>query len=111
MLAQLNRHAEAVQLYREAIRLSPGSWEAHYELAGELDSSGALSEAEKEFAKVAQLLPGNPQSHFNHGVLLAKLNRLEEAQREFEETLRLEPGYVKAQKYLTQLQPMRSRAP
>jgi len=110
VLAQLNRHAEAVQLYREAIRLSPGSWEAHYELAGELDSSGALSEAEKEFAKVAQLLPGNPQSHFNHGVLLAKLNRLEEAQREFEETLRLEPGYVKAQKYLTQLQPMRSRA-
>jgi tetratricopeptide (TPR) repeat protein len=41
-LAQLNRHTEAIQLYREVIKLDPGFWEAHYELGGELDSANQL---------------------------------------------------------------------
>jgi tetratricopeptide (TPR) repeat protein len=34
VLAKLNRHTEAIQLYREVIKLNPGFWEAHYELGG-----------------------------------------------------------------------------
>jgi tetratricopeptide (TPR) repeat protein len=111
VLAKLNRHAEAIQLYREVIKLDPGFWEAHYELGGELDSANQLAEARTEFAEAVRLQPGNSRAHFNYGVLLAKQGQLDEAQREFEETIRLEPDYKKAQTYLAQLQSMKKRTP
>ncbi len=41
-LAQLNRHAEAVQHYRQAIQMQPDLWEAHYGLGDELAAGGQL---------------------------------------------------------------------
>ena len=106
-LAELNRHAEAVEQYRKAIELVPGNWEAHFHLAGELDAANQLDAALNEFAGAARLNPGYSRAHFNYGVLLAKHGRYEEAEREFEATARLEPGYAKAQEYLKQVQSLK----
>ncbi len=104
LLAQQNRHAEAVAQYRQAIEVLPQNWEAHFELGGELDAANQLDAARKAFAEAARLNPNYSRTHFNHGVLLAKLGRFDEAQREFEQTLRLEPGNTAAREYLVQVQ-------
>jgi tetratricopeptide (TPR) repeat protein len=111
VLAKLNRHAEAIQLYREVIKLDPGFWEAHYGLGGELDSANQLAEARTEFAEAVRLQPGNSRAHFNYGVLLSKQGHLDDARREFEETIRLELDYKMAKAYLAQLKSMKKSAP
>lgn len=85
-----------MQLYREAIQLNAADWETHYELGGELDADGQLTDALTEFGAAARLNPNYSRAHFNEGVLLAKNSWLDEAQREFETTLQLEPGYAGA---------------
>ena len=111
VLAKLNRHTEAIENYRAAIRLNPANWEAHFELGSELDSANQLDAARNEFGEAARLNPNNARMHFNYGVLLVKQEQLDEAQREFEETIRLEPDYRMAQTYLAQLQAMKKRTP
>ncbi len=108
--ANLNRHAEAEQLYREAGGLNPADWESHYELGGELDAAGQLDEACRQFADAARLNPGNSRTHFNYGVLLAKLGHLDEAQRQFEETVRLEPDYQGAWDNLAKIELLKKRS-
>jgi tetratricopeptide (TPR) repeat protein len=108
--ARLHENAQAIESYREAIKLSPGSWEPHYELGGELDAAGRLEEARDEFGAAARLNPNYSRAHFNYGILLAKLGQLDEAQHEFEETLRLEPGYQAATESLAKIQILRRRA-
>ena len=104
VLANWNRHAEAMEKYRAAIKLNPADWEPHFELGGELDAAGQLDEARIELGEAVRLNPDNARTHFNFGVLLAKQGRLDEAQREFEETIRLDPHYARAQEYLAQMQ-------
>lgn len=106
----MNDHAAAMDGYREAIKLDPGNWEAHYELAGELDAAGRLAEARDEFGAAAKLNPDYSRAHFNYGVLLAKLGKLDDAQHEFEETLRLEPGNKEAAQDIAKIQILRQRS-
>jgi Flp pilus assembly protein TadD len=111
VLAKLNRHAEAMERYRAAIRINPSDWEPHFELGGELDSAGQFDEARNEFGVAAHLNPNSARAHLNYGVLLAKQNQLDAATHEFEESLRLDPTYTKAEEYLTQIQALKRRAP
>ena len=98
-LSKLNRHAEAVQLYRLAIQLQPDLWEAHFGLGDELAGGGQFSEAANEYGQVIRLRPANGLAHLNRGVMLARLGQFDEALLEFQETLRLEPGNGPAREY------------
>ncbi|HXD01558.1 MAG TPA: tetratricopeptide repeat protein [Verrucomicrobiae bacterium] len=108
--SMLHERPEAIESYREAITLSPASWEPHYELGGELDAAGQLESARDQFGEAARLNPNYSRVHFNYGILLAKLGQFDEAQHEFEETLRLEPGYRGATESLAKIQILKRRA-
>ncbi len=103
----LNKRPEAVAALREAIRLRPAYWEAHYLLGVQLAASGAFRDAQTEFEQVIQLRPDHASSHFNLAVALAKQGQVEQAAAEFRETLRLEPAHDRAWKYLQDLQAMK----
>lgn len=90
-LWKLNRRSESGEMLREAIRLQPDYWQAHYRLADELASSGDLKAAAVEFQETIRANPGFVQAHENLGVALFKLGRINEAIREFDYTLRLDP--------------------
>jgi Flp pilus assembly protein TadD len=108
VLSRLNRSAESLQSFREAIRLRPDYWEAHYTLGGELGMHDQVSEARSEFETVVRLNPNFAWAHLNLGVALLKQGELDGAQRQFEETLRLEPGNKLAPGYLRQAEAMKN---
>ena len=99
-MAKLNRHAEAIQLYRQAIQMQPDLWEAHFALGDELAAASDFSGAEVEYSQVIQVKPNIALAHLDRGVMLARLGQMDGAQQEFRETLRLEPDNQQARKYL-----------
>jgi len=92
VLWKLGRRAESLEHLREAIRLKPDYWEAHYRLGDELAAADDLTGATGEFEQVLRLNPGHIKTHLNLGVALYKLGRFQEAAQRFDETLRLEPS-------------------
>jgi tetratricopeptide (TPR) repeat protein len=98
-LSKLNRHAEAVELYRQAIEMQPDLWEAHFALGDELAAASDFSGAENEYAQVIQARPAVSLAHLDRGVMLARLGQMDAALQEFQETLRLEPVNQQAQEY------------
>jgi len=91
VLGKLGRRNEAVSAYREAIRLKPGYWEAHYRLAEQLGQQGSIEEAAREFREVIKFNPGYVRAHLNLGVALAKMGRPGEALKSFDTALQLDP--------------------
>ena len=103
MLAKLNRHGDAIQKYRDSLKLEAESWEPHLELAGELEAAGRDEESLREYSEVVRLNPQHVVARINHGVMLARYNRMEEAIREFETALALDPNNTSARDYLKQV--------
>ena len=94
------RRSEAIEHYRQAARLDPSDWKAHFELGGLLGQDGDMPQARAESEATVRLNPAFPTSHLNLGLALVKLGSLGEAERQFDETLRLQPGNSKASDYL-----------
>lgn len=103
MLSKLNRRAEAMRNYRNAITLDHGNWQAHLELAEELVAANQADEAIKEYLEAVRLNPRQPVMRVNLGVMLARQNRLDEAIQQFEAALRLDPANVAARDYFQQV--------
>jgi len=99
-LSKLNRRAEAMARYREALDLEPELAEAHFALADELAAENHFAEAETEYEAVIRIKPNLALAHLSAGVMLARDGRFDAATRQFEETLLLEPGNKTAQEYL-----------
>ena len=103
----VGRRSEAIEHYRQAARLDPSDWKAHFELGGLLGQDGNIAEAKAESEASVLLNPAFPISHLNLGLALVKLGNLDEAERQFEETLRLEPGNPRAADHLAQVRALK----
>jgi len=96
LLIEQGRFEEAVQAFREAIRLKPNFAKTHVQLGNVLAAQGKLAEAEQAFRWAIQLRPDLPEPHNNLGNLLGSQGRSAEAEREYREALQLDPGYAEA---------------
>ena len=103
----VGRRSEAIEHYRQAARLDPRDWKAHFELGGLLGQDGDIPGAKAESEAAVRLNPAFPTSHLNLGLALVKLGSLDEAERQFEETLRLDPGNMRASDYLGQVRALK----
>ena len=91
-LAALGRHAEAIEAYREAVRLHPANAEARNNLANALSSVGHLDEAREQLAIAVALRPESLQIRQNLADTLQRLGRIEEAIAAYREAIRVNPG-------------------
>lgn len=107
-LGKLNRHPEAIQVYRTALRLYGDSWEGHFELAGELAVTGEVAESIKEYLTTVQLNPRHAITRVNLGVMLVRQNRFDEAVQQLEIALSLDPNNAAAKDYLRQINARRN---
>jgi len=93
VLVELDRTTEAVQHYREALRLKPDYAGAHYNLANLLETWGRSSEAIAQYQMALRLKPEYVCAHNNLGIALHAAGRSEEAIAHYREALRLNPDY------------------
>ncbi|MBI4532618.1 MAG: tetratricopeptide repeat protein [Candidatus Melainabacteria bacterium] len=90
---------EAIESYRQAVRLSPDSAKAHQRLGNALGFVGDLDGAAREGTKAIQLDPANVLAHANLGWVLGMQKRYYDAAREELAALKLDPNNASA--YLT----------
>jgi len=94
----------AVQELQEAVTLSPGFTEAHYQLGLALrKSADGSAKAETAFRQVLQLNPNHALAHLQLGFLFAAKGDRAEAAAEFENAGKLAPGLVEAHQGLGRL--------
>ncbi len=113
-LAQQGRHAEAVDLLRQALALQPSLDAARNTLsdslallAQERSHSGRPDTALLYLREAIEVEPQSAERRNDLGVLLANLGRYDEAEFEFRQALVLDPGHELAQENLARLRQVR----
>jgi len=92
VLMQEDRMPEAVQAYRDALRVKPDYVDAHTNLGVALSRLGRLPEAMEQYEDSLRLVPGNTPARIDLGNALAQSNRWTEAIGQYERALQLDPG-------------------
>jgi tetratricopeptide (TPR) repeat protein len=95
-LARQGRLDEAVEAYRETVRLEPTHYYAYNNLGTSLVKQEKLDEAIKAFRRSRQISPSFAEAHFNLGTCLLRQRKLDEAVDAFREALRHDPGSASA---------------
>jgi tetratricopeptide (TPR) repeat protein len=90
---------DAIAHLRAALRLDPGSAQAHSDLGSALAKTGQTPQAIEEFRAALRLAPGSAIVHNNLANALAAAGQWE-AVSEYEAALRIEPDYAEARKNL-----------
>lgn len=103
-LVRLNRMAEAVQAYREAIERIPHASLTHYNLGIVHGRMGRPDLAAVELAEAARLDPFDVRIRSDLAVALANAGREAEATAVAREVLRQSPGFAPALRLLRELQ-------
>lgn len=95
-MQQLDRMAEAKELFQQALRLNPDSIDSHAKLGDIFLHEGRLSEALEHYEQVAKRYPDSPEAHCSVAITLMNLGKLAEAVAQYQESLRLNPDYFAA---------------
>jgi hypothetical protein len=111
VLSKEGRLDEAINQYREALRLKPDDADAHYDLANALYRKGLWDEAISQYREDLKLSPDDPEGHNNLGAVLFQKGNLNEAITQFQEALRLKPDYANARKNLAAAMRVQTAAP
>ena len=82
---------DAIQEYREALRLDPGFAPAHNNLGNALADQGRFDDALEHYREVTRLDPTHAAARNNVGFILMARGDLDEASRDLVAALRLDP--------------------
>ncbi len=83
------RNDEAINHYKESVRLNPMSGEAHNNLGNCYLRKEMFEKAIEQYKKAAEVNPAHVECHHNAGIAYLKLGKPEEAEKEFRAALRL----------------------
>jgi protein O-mannosyl-transferase len=108
-LADRGEEDEALEHFREAVRISPYHTTARTCLGLALGRRGQIAEAAEHFETVLSLEPDNAKAHGGLGVALGKCGRLDEAITHFQEALKAEPDYAEARQNLDNVRAWREQ--
>jgi tetratricopeptide (TPR) repeat protein len=96
VLASQGKLEEAIQNYREALRIDPANAEAHNNLGVALRERDELEDAIQHYREALRINPAYAEAHFNLANALVKQGELEEAIGHFRQALRINPVDAKA---------------
>jgi len=90
------RAQEAIGHYEQALRIRPGSAEAHYNLGKDLKRLGRIPEAIAHYEQALRIKPDYAEAHNNLGNALKQLGKIPEAIAHYEQALRIRPDFAEA---------------
>ena len=90
------RYKEAVEAFKQAVRLKPDDAEAHSDLGVAYQGMKRFDEAADSFKKAIRLKPDWAVPHIRLGILYLNTDRAQEAISSFKEAVRLEPDSAEA---------------
>jgi tetratricopeptide (TPR) repeat protein len=93
---ELGRHQEAVDAFKEALRLKPDYAEAWNNLGTAYSHQGRYQEAIQACKEALRLKPDYPVAWHNLGVAHHRLDRYQEAIQAYKEAIRLKPDFAEA---------------
>ena len=93
----------AIPAFQISLRLDARNWEAHYNLALALVSSGDRARAASELRAAIREKPDSATSHFAFGTLLYNQKNLTPAAAEFDAVLKIDPNFPSAAISLAQV--------
>ncbi|WP_233989146.1 tetratricopeptide repeat protein [Polynucleobacter sp. IMCC 30228] len=88
------RHAEAIQYFRKAVKLTPNDSELHYNLAKALSDSQHDREALQHHQTATRLAPDNVNAWVNYGKCLDHLGKSNEALTCYEKAISIQPSFI-----------------
>ena len=86
----------AAELIGQAVRLHPGSADAHTNLGNALRELARHGEALACYDRALALRPDSAEAHYNRALTLQQLMRLDDALAGYDRALALRPGYIEA---------------
>jgi tetratricopeptide (TPR) repeat protein len=95
-----SRASEAIEHYRESLRLNPENAGAHYNWGFALASEGRLPEAIEHYQQALRLKPDFAEVEGNLAAALVSVGRSEEALAHFQKAVELEPGRAESHQNL-----------
>jgi Tfp pilus assembly protein PilF len=93
---------DKIRLYRQAIELAPGLFEARYNLALALERAGKTADAEAAYRKVLEMRPDDTPAALNLGALLYSQKRYEDAIGIYREAVARDPQSTAARNNLAE---------
>jgi len=91
-LSSLNRHQEAIDPYKEALRLKPDHVVAHYNLAVSCLNAGRSQDAVNAYKEAIRLNPNYAVAYTGLGEAYGKLGQYHDALSAHKEAVRIEPN-------------------
>jgi len=95
-LYEANRIPEAMDLFKQALRINPDNDAAYYNLGTALALTGRMSEAIDQYEKALRIKPNFAKAHNNLGNALLLTGRTSEAIDQYEQALLIRPNFAEA---------------
>ena len=93
---ELGRHTEAIDAYKQVIRIKPDDTEPHFCLGTAFVNVGRYTEAINAFKEAIRIKPDYAEAHGYLGVVYGILGRYTEAIDAFKQAIRIKPDYAAA---------------
>ncbi|MDB5338813.1 MAG: tetratricopeptide repeat protein [Planctomycetaceae bacterium] len=90
-LQSLNRHTEAIEVYRAALKAKPEAADPHFDLAKLYANRGDRAQAIEEYMAALKSDPNYAMAHINLAVLLSEQGPVQQARQHFERGLEEAP--------------------
>jgi len=87
---------EAVEQYREALRIIPGSADAHYKLAHALATVGEFSQATTHMRSYLEIVPDSAVAHIDLGIFYSQQGEIDEEIGAYRAALKLDAASMDA---------------
>jgi len=93
---KLGRYQEAIDEYKQTIKIKPDYAEAHYDLGTVYYGLGRYQDAIESYKQAIKIKPDLVEVHYNLGVAYGRIGRYQDAVESFKQVVRIKPDYAKA---------------